>query len=313
VPDVIEDPAGPILDSALLARAGYPHQMVVLLRDGLVKLVDLASYKTVNADFLRGGEHAQRVACSADGNRIAIGYSSSSSVQVAVFDVNTGERTRELIGAGEWEGKDGRMFRRWEDCELLSLSEDGSRVVAVSNNWLAVWRDEDRPEMEEDTEGPFGSAQMWTDVVATPTKVVWLQNTDGGHCVRSRDLTSSQDVTWTLKGINKLFSLDISPDRMHVVAGGEFSGFKWDRPSDAIWDWSLDSPGGDLDHPLVSQMAEAPGRVYWTGFTPNGALIVVCEEMNPPSKEYGDLGYRGNPTGNRFITVWDCPRRFVLS
>jgi hypothetical protein len=115
------------LDSALLVRAGQPDQMVVLLRGGLVKLVDLASYQTVDADFLLVGEHALRIACSSDGNRMAIGYSSSSPVQVTVLDMNSGERMRELIGA-----------QRWEDCERISLSGDGSRVVGISNNLLAV-------------------------------------------------------------------------------------------------------------------------------------------------------------------------------
>jgi hypothetical protein len=160
---------------------------------------------------------------------------------------------------------------------------------------------------------------MWTHVVATPTEIVWLLNTGGDsygsarYCVRLFDLTSRRNVTWNLKGIDKLFSLDTSPDGTRVVAGGEVSKFKWDRPSDGIWEWSLDSPGGDMEHPSFTKIAEPQGQVSWARFAPNGALVVVCEEMNPPSKENGDLGYRGNCTGNRFVTVWDRPRRYLLS
>jgi hypothetical protein len=71
---------------------GTPLKWSFCFDRGLVKLVDLAAYRTVDDNFLQVGEHAEKIACSPDGNRIAAAYATNFSGQVAVFDVDTRER-----------------------------------------------------------------------------------------------------------------------------------------------------------------------------------------------------------------------------
>jgi len=176
-----------------------------------------------------------------------------------------------------------------------------------------VWREADKPEIDEWAGGP-------SDVVATGTQVLWLHNR-GGYCtaeaekdysIRLKDLNTARDVTWKLRGARKLYSLDISPDGQRLVVGGEYDGFQWDRSPDAIWEWPLNLPGSP-EKPSNFEVAVPPGQIDWLRFAPDGSLVCVCREMGSPSKKYGDLGYRGDWTGRKFITVWDCPQRYQLS
>jgi hypothetical protein len=114
VPEVIEDRQQQIRDVALLVRersdepegGDAKQDVAVLLADGLIKLIDLTTCESVDADFLRVGKGADRLACSTDGKRMAIGYAgltlpgstSSSNAQVAVLDLRTRRPVQELKG-----------------------------------------------------------------------------------------------------------------------------------------------------------------------------------------------------------------------
>jgi len=302
-PEVIEDGKCQIRDAALLMRerpsgqvgADAEQTVAVLLASGLVKLIDVKTYAVVDDNFLGVGDHANRLASSSDGNRIAIGYTSPpGNVQVTVFDLRTRTREQELNGA-----------KRWDYCSQILFSPDGKHVVAVSDDWLAVWDVGGKLVKQVDTRGVYGSS-YWTVVAVTPdsTKLVWLENSGKDtpdSVVRMQDLVShkNEDVRrWEFPGSTQLRALDISPDGRRVILGGRLQT----RGPDELCEWPLDAPDGLIkDHASLSMIAELQG-VDFARVAPNGRKIVAA----------GVTLREDKLTSNHFIAVWDYPRRYIL-
>lgn len=304
--EVIEDRDLSIKDAAVLVRerstesaGGDSEQnMVILLDGGLVKLLDLATYKPVDVNFLRVGENADRLVCSPDGNRMAIGYTSTSSpgrsspsrnAQVAVFDLRTRTKVQELNGA-----------KRWNSCEQISFSPDSKHIIAISDNWLAVWDDKGNLVKEDDTEGPWGGSGLPSDMAVTPdsTKIIWTHNTGGdttassSYCVLLHDLTGHAGVVWEFPGTTALYALDISGDGRRVIAGGRIRNHE-----QLIFEWSLDASGGNIiDHESFDIIGEVQGCINFARITPDLTRIVVVYEL----------------TGNKIISVWDYPKYHII-
>jgi len=309
VPEVIEDREHTIEDAAILARSfasptklvssGCGQSMAVLLSGGLVKLVDLTTYEPVDGDFMRVGEGACQLACSADGNRMAIGYSGlPRNPQIAVFDTTTRKKVQELDGARTWSG-----------CGRVFFSPDGSHVIAIdSGNWLAVWNREGKLVKEDNTDD-YHETRQGTGVAVTPdsTKLLYLHNTAAGggpflgYLVRMHDLTSNKTVReWQFPGA--LRALDVSPDgRRILVAGGHLKVPEYE----GICEWSLDAPDGAVgDHCSFSIIATLRDEdLTFARFAPDGSKIVAASFEVTPERSV---------TGNKFITVYDYPKHFVL-
>lgn len=80
-PDVIEHREYPIDDAAPLIRqsagpgaSNARDVLAVPVANGYIKLADAETYAVVNSDFLRAGNHANRLAYSRDGTRITVGF-----------------------------------------------------------------------------------------------------------------------------------------------------------------------------------------------------------------------------------------------
>jgi hypothetical protein len=320
-PEVIEDRDHQIEDAAIRARerSGGPEggdggqDLLVLLEGGLVKRVDLQTYETVDADFLRVGEHAQRLVCSSDGIRMAVGYHFPKiGVNIGVFNFDT----------KQWQELQ-ELKIPWDGPDRMRFSPDGRYLIAVGDNLLAVWDDKGKLVKEVDTEGPNGSRLLWTDVAVTPdsTKLIWLQNSGIGgatfaecdYHVLVHDLGSvlrpfrgerGEDVKeWEFDEYNAApRAVDISHDGRRVIVGGRLAEF---TPA-VVCEWSLDAPGGCIGrHMSFAKIAEFQGLVLFARMAPDGSkIVVVTEEKIPPSGE--------QPKSHLFISVCDYPKRHLL-
>ncbi len=250
----------------------------------------------IDINFLQAGERADRVACSADGSRTLPAFrvpptsdaSVPSTPQVQVFSLRSRTKLQELSGA-----------TRWNSCDKIAFSPDGRYIVALSDNWLAAWDENGELVKEDDTEGSWGSFSLPSDVAITPdsSKVIWTHNTGGDttasstYSVRLHDLTTGRDVWWNLPGTTDVTALDISADGRRVVAGGRVRSYK----PDAICEWSLDAPGGNIiDHQSFVTLAELQGSLSFAQITPDQSkLVAVVKEMVPASTDDEEPGVIG--------------------
>jgi len=300
VPEVIEDRDRAIRDAALLGA----NRLAVLLEGGRVKFSDLTTYETV--DSLEFEVGADRLACSSDGNRMAIGP--GSNAQIAVFNLCTREKIQELNGL-----EHGCNFTR------ISFSPDGRYIIAIGDYRLGVW----------DQQGTLvaqfysGGQRLKMDMAVTPdgTKLIWIDymgsddESGSSCCVWVLDLESNEKVKlWELASQNNaLRALDISHDGRRVIAGGKFAPYwearKQGRAPEAVCEWPLDAPDGFIrdDRSFHTHtIGEVQGDILFARLAPDGSKIVAFALELIASGS--DFVY----TGNRFITVWDYPRHHLL-
>src|SRR5271157_1598977 len=252
--EVIKDQEHPILGAAPFVRGRSEdpegcdamQSVAVLLEGGLVKLIDLTTYKPVDTDFLHVGQHAERLAFSQDGKRMAVGYKGrAGNPQIAVFSSCTRAKLQELNGA-----------KCWCNCEQVAFSPDGRHIIGISDNWLAVWDAKGKLVKEDDTEDTMTphSESSSTDIAVTPdsSKLIWLQATRTGYCVKVSDLKNYGDGVWELEDWGPR-AIDISRDGSQLIVAAYLAEFR----REGIYEWSIRAPYGRIrEHSSFCMIAE---------------------------------------------------------